>query len=192
MEHSRSGSRLSASAETTEAVRQTRTTWTALGASKQSGSAEGILGGMPESEATGRLLELEREMCIALLGRSTLGRIAVSPTGWNTAPVICPVNYVYDPASASIVFRSGRGTKLTALLLAEHAAFEIDGIDPDAETGWSVIASGQVEEITNAVEIERLDRLGLHPWAPGAKPHWMRLRATVVSGRRIVISPDST
>lgn len=100
-------------------------------------------------------------------------------------PVIRPVTYAFDLSSQSIVFRSARGSKFTALLLSGQAAFEIDGIDPEAETGWSVIVRGPVEEITNTAELDRLGRLGLHPWAPGDKPHWLRIRATVVTGRRI-------
>jgi hypothetical protein len=66
-----------------------------------------------------------------------------------------------------------------------QAAFEIDGTDPGTESGWSVIVQGPVEEITGAAEIARLEGVGLRPWAPGEKPHWLRVRATVVSGRRI-------
>jgi nitroimidazol reductase NimA-like FMN-containing flavoprotein (pyridoxamine 5'-phosphate oxidase superfamily) len=111
--------------------------------------------------------------------------MAVSPPDWETAPVIRPVTYVFDTNSQSIVFRSARGSKFTALLLSGLATFEIDGIDAVAETGWSVIVQGPVEEVTNTNEIRRLEALGLHPWAPGEKPHWIRIRATVVSGRRI-------
>jgi uncharacterized protein len=85
-----------------------------------------------------------------------------------------------------VVFRSAQGSKFTASLLSGQAAFEIDGVEPEDETGWSVIVVGAVEEITNAAEVTRLERLGLRPWAPGAKPHWLRIRSTVVSGRRIV------
>ena len=109
----------------------------------------------------------------------------MSPPDWRTPPVIRPVTYVFDHASQSVVFRSARGSKFTALLLAEQASFEIDGIVPAAEIGWSVIVQGPVEEIANAAEIDRLERLELHPWAAGEKPHWIRIRATVVSGRRI-------
>ena len=100
-------------------------------------------------------------------------------------PVIRPVTYVFDRSTRSIVFRSARGSKFTALLLSGQAAFEIDGIEPATETGWSVIVLGPVEEIKNIAEIHRLEQLELHPWAPGAKPHWIRIRASVVSGRRI-------
>jgi hypothetical protein len=48
-----------------------------------------------------------------------------------------------------------------------------------------VIVLGPIEEIRSTAEIHRLDRLELRPWAPGDKPHWIRIRADVVSGRRI-------
>ena len=109
----------------------------------------------------------------------------MSPADWGTPPVIRPVTYVFDRSSQSIVFRTARGSKFTALLLSGQAAFEIDAIDPANETGWSVIVLGPVEEVREAAEIHRLERLELRPWAPGAKPHVFRLRATAVSGRRI-------
>jgi uncharacterized protein len=138
-----------------------------------------------QSQATGELKELDRDECIRLLALTGFGRLAVNPADWRTPPVIRPVTYVFDRSSQSVVFRSARGSKFTALLLSGQGAFEIDGIDPATETGWSVIVQGPIEEIKNAAEIDRLDRLGLRPWAPGEKPHWIRIRASVVSGRRI-------
>jgi nitroimidazol reductase NimA-like FMN-containing flavoprotein (pyridoxamine 5'-phosphate oxidase superfamily) len=134
------------------------------------------------------MIELERDECIDLLARTSVGRLAVSPADWRTPPVIRPVTYVFDRASRSVVFRSARGSKLTALVLSGQAAFEIDGTDGAARTGWSVIVQGAVEEVKARAELHRLERLELHPWAPGEKPHWLRLRATVVSGRRIETS----
>jgi uncharacterized protein len=138
-----------------------------------------------QSQSTARLAELERDECVQLLALTRFGRLAVSPPDWRAPPVIRPVTYAFDRSSQSIVFRSARGSKFTALLLSGEAAFEIDGIEPAAETGWSVIVQGPIEEITNTAEIHRLERLELHPWAPGEKPHWIRIRANVVSGRRI-------
>lgn len=137
------------------------------------------------SRATVELAELERDECIELLVRSKVGRLAVSPPDWRTPPVIRPVTYVFDRSSQSLVFRSGRGSKFTAMLLSGHAAFEIDEIDPVQRRGWSVIVQGAVEEVRSATELQRLEHLGLEPWAPGDKPHWIRLHASVVSGRRI-------
>lgn len=137
------------------------------------------------SRGTRQLAELDRDECFELLALTRFGRLAVSPPDWGTPPVIRPVTYVFDRSSQSIVFRSARGSKFTAMLLSGQAAFEIDGIEPAAETGWSVIVLGPIEEIRSTAEIHRLDRLELRPWAPGDKPHWIRIRADVVSGRRI-------
>src|SRR5262245_25415401 len=135
--------------------------------------------------ATRQLAELDRDECVELLAVTRFGRLAVSPPDWGTPPVIRPVTYVFDRSSQSIVFRSARGSKFTALLLSGQAAFEIDGIEPASGTGWSVIVLGPIEEIRQTTEINRLERLELRPWAPGDKPHWIRIRADVVSGRRI-------
>jgi nitroimidazol reductase NimA-like FMN-containing flavoprotein (pyridoxamine 5'-phosphate oxidase superfamily) len=137
-----------------------------------------------QAESISRVVELDRDECRRLLASTSLGRLAINVPGWP--PVIRPVNYVFDQSSGSVVFRSAQGSKFTASLLSGQAAFEIDGLEPEKETGWSVIVVGVVEEITNAAEISRLERLGLRPWAPGDKPHWLRIRSTVVSGRRIV------
>lgn len=134
------------------------------------------------------MLVLPRDECLRLLARHNFGRLAVA----MDAPVIRPVNYVFDERSQSVVFRTADGSKFHALLLSANAAFEIDGIDPGSGTGWSVIIAGMTEEITSASEIRRLGRLGLGHWAPGPKRHWMRIRAWTVSGRRIVLGTVTT
>lgn len=135
------------------------------------------------------MLELSRKECLRLLASHQFGRLAV--TMGDGPPVIRPVNYLFDARSQSVVFRTAPGSKFHALIRAADAAFEIDGIDEGSRTGWSVIVSGVTDEVTNANEIRRLDRLGLAPWAPGPKRHWMDIRAWTVSGRRIVLADDA-
>lgn len=134
------------------------------------------------------LLELDRAECLRLLAATSIGRIAVNVPDWP--PVIRPVNYVFDERSQSVLFRSARGSKLHALLGSTRAAFEIDGCEADDRTGWSVIIIGVTEEVTSPTEIDRIERLGLRPWAPGPRPHLVRIRATTVSGRRIAVTRD--
>ena len=138
------------------------------------------------SRRANQLVELEREECLRLLAETTLGRLAISPSDRRALPIIRPVNYVFDPASQSVVFRSAEGSKLTALLLSGAAAFEIDGVDPAAELGWSVIVQGLAEEITRPAELTHVEALGLRSWAPGEMAHWLRIRTTVVSGRQLL------
>ena len=135
-------------------------------------------------EATGELLELDRTECLQLLTRTSFGRLAVSMG--DGPPVIRPVNYVFDQSSQSVAFRTDLGSKLLALARSARAAFEIDDVDLDARTGWSVIIVGVAEEVTSPVEIRRLESLGLEPWGPAEMWHWVRIRAWRVSGRRIV------
>jgi hypothetical protein len=133
------------------------------------------------------IAELTREECLRLLSSQEFGRLAVN-MGVGP-PLIRPVNYVFDQPTQSVMFRSASGSKLHALLRSAAATFEIDGVNRGSQTGWSVIIHGAASEVTSPVDISRLDRLGLKPWAPGPKPHWVQIRARTVSGRRIVL-PD--
>jgi len=142
--------------------------------------------GAPERRRGSEILELSREECLRLLASHSFGRLAVN-TG-KGPPVIRPVNYVFDTASQSVVFRTAPGSKFHALLRSADAAFEIDGIDEGSRTGWSVSMQGVTDEVRNPNEVGRLDGLGLEPWAPGHKPHWVHIRAWTVSGRRIVLA----
>ena len=136
------------------------------------------------------MLDLSREECLRLLASHHFGRLAVNIG--QGAPVIRPVNYLFDKHAQSVVFRTAPGSKFHALLRSAQAAFEIDGIDAGSRTGWSVIIRGVTDEITNPSDIHRLDRLGLEPWAPGPRRHWMHIRAWTVSGRRIALADDGT
>ncbi len=135
------------------------------------------------------MLELPREECLRLLATHHFGRLAVSVR--EEPPVIRPVNYLFDERSQSVVFRTAPGSKFHALLRSAYAAFEIDGTDEASRTGWSVIIRGVTNEVTNPSDVRRLDGLGLEPWAPGPKRHWMLIRARTVSGRRIVLADSA-
>ncbi len=105
-------------------------------------------------------------------------------------PIIRPVNYRFDVASQSVVFRTGVGSKFDALARSARALFEIDSMDPETRTAWSVIISGATEVVTRPAEIRRLGELGLELWAPGERPNWVRIRARTVTGRAVVAGED--
>lgn len=141
----------------------------------------------PESDSPERgssvVLELNRSECLRSLAANGFGRLAVNLG--PGAPIIRPVNYVFDEPSQSVVFRTMGGSKFHALLRSANAAFEVDGLDPTTCAGWSVIVVGVTEEITNPRELRRLETIGLEPWAFGGDPHWVRIRTGTISGRRI-------
>jgi len=128
--------------------------------------------------------EIDRDRCLQMLGAASggVGRIAVSVS----PPMIRPVNFAFDEPTQSVVFRSALGSRLREGLSSGTAAFEIDGADPVERAGWSVIIVGEAEEVTDPAEIDRLEGFELEPWAPGLRTHWVRIRATSASGRRIV------
>jgi len=68
-------------------------------------------------------------------------------------------------------------------------AFEADDIDPVSHTGWSVLVQGLATVIVEPGEVERARTLGLEPWAPSAQRQFIRIRAELVSGRRLVPRP---
>ncbi len=131
---------------------------------------------------------LDRTSCLELLASDVVGRLAVVVKG---APQITPVNYVLD--GEVLVFRSGPGSKLRAAERAP-ACLEIDHFDVETRTGWSVVASGRLEEITpyQATLLTAAQRLPIDPWAGGPKMHWLRLIPSRITGRRIVTATQST
>jgi nitroimidazol reductase NimA-like FMN-containing flavoprotein (pyridoxamine 5'-phosphate oxidase superfamily) len=124
---------------------------------------------------------IERGECLRLLEAEDVGRLAIVQ---GRTPAIFPVNYVMD--GDSVVFRTGPGTKLTHGAEA-LVAFEIDWLSREDRTGWSVVVTGRLDEVTefDAERFDRLHHLGLEPWAPGAKDHWMRLVPGTITGRAV-------
>ena len=127
--------------------------------------------------------ELTDDECRSLLGRGHLGRVALMEGG---RPLILPVNYVLE--DAAVVFRTDSGSKLDTAARGLPVAFEVDGVDPPSRTGWSVVIRGRAEHVTDPTQLDRLRRLPLVPWAPGAKPHYVRIRLEDMTGRRISVA----
>jgi uncharacterized protein len=146
-----------------------------------------MIGTVTDGPAATEMLHLSRAECLDLLAAHSFGRLAVNG-GPDDPPVVRPVNYRFDGRSKSVVFRTARGSTFHALVRSAAAAFEIDDTDESSGTGWSVIVRGVTDEVTNPADIKRLEGLGLQPWAPGDKPHWMHIRAWTVSGRRILLA----
>ena len=123
---------------------------------------------------------LSPDQCRDLLRRTTVGRVAVTVAA---LPAIFPVNYIV--LDDQIIFRTGDGTKLRAALERAVVAFQIDHIDESTGVGWSVMAVGLAEEITDREQIGAA-QLDLHPFASGDRSHFARIRPEFLSGRRIV------
>ena len=119
--------------------------------------------------------------CLRLLGSVPVGRIGFFADG---EIVILPVNYLVD--GQDVVFRTGAGSKLSSISNKNLVGFEADSYNETARSGWSVVVSGFTEVVDSDDEIDRLNDLGLEPWARAKEdvPTWIRIRPTSVTGRR--------
>src|SRR5687768_11832620 len=97
---------------------------------------------MERSNGKTELGWIHQEECERLLAEDVVGRLAVVV---GDTPIIFPVNYVLD--GHDIIFRTDAGTKLEFGPRAP-ASFEVDSIDRATHSGWSVVATGRLEEVT--------------------------------------------
>jgi nitroimidazol reductase NimA-like FMN-containing flavoprotein (pyridoxamine 5'-phosphate oxidase superfamily) len=137
---------------------------------------------MPELPTDHAGLEiLSLDDCLRRLASVPVGRVGFHADG---EVVVLPVNHAVD--GQDVVFRTARGSKLSAAGEHDLVAFEADDYDLRTRSGWSVVVSGHAETVYEDAQIERLARLNLYPWAAAADhPFWIRIRPTSVTGRQI-------
>lgn len=132
------------------------------------------------------LEELTEAESLRIIEQAEVGRIGFSG---SYGPVVLPVNY--KVVEGSVVFRTTVGGPLgedlrTGIAHAEYkVAFEIDELDPVARTGWSVMIQGAAHHVDDEQERAVVARAGIEPWAGGERDHYVRIRPTAISGRRI-------
>jgi uncharacterized protein len=128
------------------------------------------------------LEELSTDECFALLGAARVGRFVYTD---DLGPLAVPVNYAM--AGHDIVFRVEGGAKRAAMEQT-MLAFEVDHVDDDWRSGWSVLVRGVGSEI----EMERVPALLREmdgqfpaPWAVGIHNVWLQIVPQTVTGRRL-------
>ena len=126
-------------------------------------------------------VELGPSECRDLLDRGVVGRVALCTT---RGPQIIPVNYVVD--GASVVFRTSPYGVLGQAAADARIAFEVDEIDADAESGWSVVAFGRGTRVEDEIELGTLRAFrDPRPWAGGSRLLYVRLAWDELTGRRV-------
>ena len=127
-------------------------------------------------ESPGHFLTVEPEECRRLLRDATIGRVS-----WPSSAglVTLPVTYgVHDDGRIGF-HAAARG--LLSELAAEPAdvAFEVDDIDEETGTGWSVLVRGRARAHEGRpTELPQ-------PWAPGERPVLVAIEPTAVTGRSV-------
>ncbi len=128
---------------------------------------------------------IDRDECLQLLAEHQhgVGRLAFVEA---RQPAILPVNYALS--QDRVVFRTAQGPKLEMALRGAQVAFEIDHVDDENRTGWSVLVRGRSDVVTHADQLAVLAASGLTPWAEGDKSNWVMIEPEMVTGRRVPVS----
>jgi hypothetical protein len=126
------------------------------------------------------LKQLSRDECLHLMTSVPVGRIIYNR---QALPAVELVNFAVD--NGDIIIRTDHSGKLAAATRGAVVAFEADRLDIERQVGWSVTVIGQSQEVTDPDEIGRLKHIGLRPWAPGDREHFIRIRPGILNGRRL-------
>lgn len=129
-----------------------------------------------EDPAHAQLLELTADECWELLASSVIGRIA-----WTTTrgPVVLPVNFAVDGRALHV--RTPAYSALVQKADAERVAFEVDRIDEETRTGWSVLARGLAEVRYGGAE----KGPEVDSWPSRPKSATVIIAVDEISGRRL-------
>ena len=126
------------------------------------------------------MLKLTTKECLHLLEMADVGRVSVVDDGY---PVVLPVNYKVTRMDGNpvIAIRTRPGNVIDHV--DEHVGFEIDGVDPGHDGGWSVLVRGTM---LGVVPRQRLDT---RPLVSEGRDAWRIIVITAISGRRIPPDP---
>jgi nitroimidazol reductase NimA-like FMN-containing flavoprotein (pyridoxamine 5'-phosphate oxidase superfamily) len=126
----------------------------------------------------GNFAELTEAECKQLLAEHTAGRIGfMAPEG----PQILPVTYQYR--NGSVIFRTSPVGALSGLVRRTSVAFEIDGIDEQDKSGWSVLVLGFAEAMAHNYLLTSAWETGPVPWADGIRNLFIEIKPRKISGR---------
>lgn len=126
-------------------------------------------------------VELTPTECRRLLATKSVGRIAFQ-TGNGLR--IFPVNYVVR--DNSVVFRTVPYGVIARSIRVADVAFQVDDLDDEMRTGWSVLAVGRCQRLDDAAELTEIRQSGSPtPWAEGTRDLHFAIRWKGLSGRRL-------
>ena len=126
-------------------------------------------------------LSLTVDECVELLRAGVVGRVALcTPMG----PRIVPVNYAMH--GNAIVFRTAPYSEVGTYARDAEVAFEIDHLDYENHTGWSVVALGKAHMVDDPDELHEIrESWEPRPWARGQRNLYLKISWHDVSGRSL-------
>jgi uncharacterized protein len=129
------------------------------------------------------VFSMTEQECWYQLSSMTLGCLATST---DARPDIFPVNFVVQ--RRTILIRTAEGSKVAAISTNPWVAFEAD--DHGVERGWSVVVHGHAELLEFGPDIARAEKAQVLPWTATAKPRFIRIDSTRISGRHFTFGAE--
>jgi len=130
-----------------------------------------------------RLTELVPYDCWRLVEES-VSHVGIARVVWTApgGPAIVPVNYAV--ADGAVWFQTSPASRLARECPGQEVLVEVDHVEPETLSGWSVVATGSAELVT----IEDVpDILGsLRVWPAGAHTVFVRVEPRHLTGRRLL------
>jgi uncharacterized protein len=133
-----------------------------------------------KQQATNDLVELSEADCRELLAQHTAGRIGFMA---GDGPLILPVTYQYR--NGSVIFRTSPVGPLAGLVRRTSVAFEIDEINEQSKSGWSVLVLGFAEAMAHNYLLTSAWETGPVPWADGVRNLFVEIKPRKISGRAV-------
>jgi nitroimidazol reductase NimA-like FMN-containing flavoprotein (pyridoxamine 5'-phosphate oxidase superfamily) len=133
-----------------------------------------------DDAGSGQLLELDRRQCLRLLATGSIGRVVFTE---SAMPAAQPVNYLLD--DEEVVFRTHNGSKLAAASRHHVVAFQVDEIDVDSRSGWTVLGVGEAYEVVEPTRRAELAGRMPAPWAAGHDQHVISIPLQRLTGRQL-------
>jgi nitroimidazol reductase NimA-like FMN-containing flavoprotein (pyridoxamine 5'-phosphate oxidase superfamily) len=122
---------------------------------------------------------LTEDEALKLAAEVPVGRVVYSRFAM---PAIHLVNFKLD--GKDVVFKTRKGAKFAAAVADTVVAFEVDRVDEDTRSGWTVTLTGRSKLVTSPAEQQRLAALGVEPWLPD-REYFIRVQTQLIAGRRI-------
>ena len=129
------------------------------------------------------LVELDRAQAWQLLASVAYGRIVFTQ---GALPAIRPVNHLVD--NGEIIIRTRLSAKITTTVSPPRhtvVAYQADGLDPIRRLGWSVVATGLAQPVTDPARVASYEHL-LHPWVDMVMDTVISIRPEILTGFRLV------
>ena len=122
------------------------------------------------------VVELSTSDCELLLASLDIGRIAVVEDGY---PLVFPISYKAVVVDARLVLAIRTRPENAIDQPGRAVCFEIDGVDPSHDGGWSVLVRGVLVETSPHIDLDS------NPIVSEDRDAWRIIIPTHISGRRV-------